>query len=516
MESTPDAPTLSADVCHRAVEAQDPRFDGVFYVGIVTTGIYCRPICPSRRANPDNRRFFRSAAAAERAGLRPCLRCRPELAPGRALVDAVSRVAAAAAERIAEGALNGRRVRSLASELCVSERHLRRCLKREVGASPIELAQTHRLLMAKRLLADTELDMSRVAYASGFQSLRRFNAVVRQHYGLTPTDLRRRSTDADDELVFTAPSTGSGDTATEPLRLDLTYRAPFAWDALVAFLGRRAASGVEVVRDGCYARTVEVEERTGVVSVEDVPGEDRVVVEVSLSLVPVLMPVLTRLRRLFDLDAEPTVVDAHLADGGLDAHVRRRPGLRIPGAFDGFEVAMKTFLRDSSNGERSSGSLADRIAAALGDPIDGGRRDLDRIAPGAERVADVGVAELVEIGVPEARARVLAALARRVADGSLRLDPGGDPVDARRALGEIGLDAPLATTIAMRALGWPDAFPASDPALQRAAGASSQDDLSARAEKWRPWRSYAAVHLWTHHEGSGRAAGSGRGGCPPE
>lgn len=503
-EPTAGSSALSAEVCHRAVEAQDPRFDGLFYVGITTTGIYCRPICPSRRAEAAHRRFFPSRASAERQGYRPCLRCRPELAPGRALVDAVPRLAAAAARRIAEGALNGTSVGSLADDLHVSERHLRRCLKREVGASPVELAQTHRLLLAKRLLADTDLDMSRVAFASGFQSLRRFNALVRERYGMTPTDIRRAATEAGNggrdgsPGGRGAPPEAPDGPTPDPLRLTLAYHPPFAWSDLLAFLGPRAIAGVEVVRDGSYARTVRLGDRSGVVRVEDGAPEPHVAVENTPELLPELMTLLARVRRLFDLDAEPGAVDEHLEAGGLAPLVRRRPGLRLPGAFDGFEVAMSTVLRAPSvdPGRDGGDGLAARVAAALGDPIDTGIPRLERLRPGPERVADAGAAGLRELGVPESRARTLVTVARAVADGRLQLDPGGDPEAVRRSLERLAISDRLAATIAMRSLRWPDVFPTSDPALQRAAGAAGPAALRARAERWRPWRAYAAMHLW--------------------
>lgn len=464
-------PSLPAHVCQRALDARDARFDGLFYVGIVTTGIYCRPTCPSRRADPDHRRFFNSAAAAESAGFRPCLRCRPELAPGRSLVDAVSRLASTAAYRIGAGALNGRSVADLAAELGVSERHLRRALRRELGVSPVELAQTHRLLLAKRLLAETALPVTDVAFASGFESLRRFNVTFRERYGMSPSALRRPS-----------PRRPESDL----LRMTLSYRPPLAWDVLTAFLGSEALPGVEIVAGRRYGRTVRLGGKSGVVFAEDSPEESQVKVDLSPSLLPVLMPLLARLRQLFDLDAEPTVVDAHLERGGLAALVRERRGVRLPGAFDGFEVGFR--------------ALAGRAAESLGEPFDTGIPGLHRLAPGPERVIDAGVSGLIALGVPRRRAEALLALARAVADGTLRLDPGSDVAETHRALQEIaGLDEPLATTIVMRALYWPDAFPASDRALQCAAGAASPRALRARAEKWRPWRAYAALHLWLKH-----------------
>ena len=484
-------PSLPAHICQRALDARDARFDGLFFVGIVTTGIYCRPTCPSRRADPDHRRFFNSAAAAESAGFRPCLRCRPELAPGRAVTDAVSRLASTAAYRIGAGALNGRSVADLAAELGVSERHLRRALRRELGVSPVELAQTHRLLLAKRLLSETALSVTDVAFASGFESLRRFNVTFRERYGMSPSALRRPSPVRE----------ARREPASELLRMTLAYRPPLAWDVLTAFLRRDATPGVEVVEGRRYGRTVRLDGRSGVVFAEDSPAEAQVKVDISPSLLPVLMPLLARLRQLFDLDAEPTVVDAHLERGGLAALVRRRRGVRLPGALDGFEVGFRALLRDAASSGAAARELAGRVAGALGEPLDTGSPGLTRLAPSAERVVDAGMPGLVAVGVPRRRADVILAFARAVADGALRLDPGNDVAETHRALMEIAsVDERRATMIVMRALYWPDAFPSSDRALQHAAGTSSPRVLRARAEKWRPWRAYAALHLWLQHD----------------
>ncbi len=357
---------LQADICQRAVHARDIRFDGIFFVGITTTRVYCRPVCPARVSYPERRRFFETAASAERAGYRPCLRCRPELAPGRALMDAVPRLARLAAQRIAAGALNGRSVTDLAGELGVSERHLRRALERQLGVSPAELAQTHRLLLAKRLLAETSLPVTRIAFASGFQSLRRFNSVFRERYRLSPSALRRA-----------APTSAADRPAGDFVTLTLAYRPPLDWQLLTGLLRRDAMPGVTVVENGRYGRTVNLDGRRGVVLAEQAKGKTHLDVAVSLSLLPVLMPLLARLRQLFDLDAEPAVVDAHLAQNGLASLVQERPGIRIPGVLDGFEVALRTLLsgperRDESGAAGTGGrgaGRADRHRHPVAHPI---------------------------------------------------------------------------------------------------------------------------------------------------
>ena len=493
----PRPAALQADIWARALGARDARFDGLFFVGITTTRIYCRPVCPSRVAFPDHRRFFDSAASAERAGFRPCLRCRPELAPGLALIDAVPRLARVAAHRIGAGALNGHGVTDLAHELGVSERHLRRALERELGISPVELAQTHRLLLAKRLLADTTLPVTRIAFASGFQSLRRFNSAFRERYRLSPSALRRAPRSSDTVRGSNARPPAP---ATDLVRLTLAYRPPLAWDVLTTLLRRDALPEVEMVHGERYGRTVRLDGRSGVVFAEDAAAKAQLNLDVSPSLLPVLMPLLARLRQLFDLDAEPTVVDAHLGQAGLGALVSRRRGVRIPGALDGFEVALCALVTDSARSGARDYDLARRVVWALGDRLDTGFPALTRLAPSAERVADAGASRLTALGVPPGRAEAITSVARAVADGTLRLAPGSDVTATRRALMEIGVGDRLATTIVMRALYWPDAFPTADRTLQRAAGASSPRALRARAEQWRPWRAYAALHLWLHTE----------------
>src|SRR5215208_2746610 len=391
------AADLTAELCHRAVGARDPRFDGLFYVGITTTRIYCRPVCPARVSHPERRRFFGSAAAAERAGFRPCLRCRPELAPGRAAIDAISQLARAAERRIAAGALNGRGVADLARELGVSERHLRRALEREIGVSPVELAQTHRLLLAKRLLTDTTLSVTQVAYASGFQSLRRFNAAFRDSYRLPPSRVRRPSgtRHARQPPRMDGADSAPGLAAAPLLWLTLAYRPPLDWDALLHVLARDSVGGVDAVRGRRYARTVAIDGHAGVVLAEDAPPCVRLAV--SSSLVPVLMPLLARLRHLLDLDAEPTAVDAHLAAAGLSAEVSRRPGLRVPGAVDGFDAALRALVRDRA---RPACDAARRTAWALGEPIETGFPELSRLAPSAARVDEAGAERLIALDVP--------------------------------------------------------------------------------------------------------------------
>lgn len=391
-------------------------------------------------------------------------------------MDAIPTLAAAAADRISAGALNGRPVSDLAAEFGVSERHLRRAIERSTGVSPLALAQTHRLLLAKQLLMDTSLSVTQIAYASGFQSLRRFNSVFRERYRLSPTALRR-----------TRDAATSAPRPTDLVRLTLAYRPPLAWGSLLAHLATSILPGVEVVRDGYYARTVHLRRRTGVVLVRNARGaKPHLDVDVSASLMPALMPLLARLRRLFDLDAEPTVVDSHLAQEGLAELIAERPGLRVPGAFDGFEVALAVLLRTAP------AELARRIVAELGEPLACTIAGLTHLPPRAVRVVQAGPDRLRALGLAPALTLTIDRLARAIGEGALRLQSGMDPLVCREMLiGVVGIDEPLATTIAMRALRWPDAFPASAVPLH-----------PARAESYRPWRAYAALHLGTAEFGT--------------
>jgi AraC family transcriptional regulator of adaptative response / DNA-3-methyladenine glycosylase II len=504
---TSAAVALDHELCSRACDARDARFDGVFFVAITTTRIYCRPVCPARVSHPTRRRFYPSAAAAEAAGFRPCLRCRPELAPGRAAVDALPRLAATAARRVAEGAMNGGTVADLARELGVGERHLRRAFAQELGISPVQLALTHRLLLAKRLLSDTQLPITQVAYASGFQSLRRFNALFLERYRMSPTALRRPER---------RPPRGERGGPDETLHLTLGYRAPLAWQTLLACLARDAIAGVDLVDGRRYGRTVSIDGRSGVVFAQDPTsraaatshesslGNAHLDIEVSLSLVPVLMPLLARLRHLFDLDAEPSTVDAHLAREGLGPLVTRRPGIRIPGALDGFEAALRTMLGGWPADLSHDAAVAQRVMTSLGAPLTGALPGLDRLVPTAMDIALAGTQRLTALGVPPERAAPLVAIAERMRSGALRLEWGEDPMSLVRALLSIdGVDERLATTIVMRAISWPDALSATAGALRPLRAPARGSDLATNSERWRPWSAYAAMHLWAARQRRG-------------
>lgn len=492
---------LERPAYYRALTARDERFDGVFFVGVTSTRIYCRPVCRAKTPQLANCRFFSNHAAAERAGFRPCLRCRPELAPGNAPVDATAVLAGQATRAIAAGALNGAGLDALASSLGVTARHLRRAVVQHLGVSPIDLATTHRLLMAKRLLHETSLSITQVAFASGFESLRRFNDAFKTRYRLAPASLRREVLSTDAVPVPSMPTM-------DGVELSLEYRQPLQWESLLAFLAARATPGAEVVDGAGYARTVRVNDVVGHVAVEMREGTRRpaLVARISAALVPVLMPLLAHLRDLFDLDANPDAIAAHLVRAGLVESPESVLGFRVPGCVDGFELAVRAIVGQQVS-VRGATTLMGRFVRAFGDSYseactaraanDAASLGLNLVAPTAARVASLRVADIAELGMPAKRAEAILALARAMAGGSLSLAAGGDATASMKALNALpGVGDWTTQYVAMRALRWPDAFPSGDFALRKAVGNLTAPQLLARAEAWRPWRAYAAMHLW--------------------
>ncbi|MFV8752949.1 DNA-3-methyladenine glycosylase 2 family protein [Nannocystaceae bacterium ST9] len=460
---------LDDDACWRALRARDARFDGRFFVGVSTTGIYCRPICPARLPRRDRCSFHASAAAAEKAGFRACFRCRPELAPGHANVDAVPRLVARALAKIAEGFLDEAGVDELGEALGVTSRHLRRALETELGVSPIELAQTRRLALAKQLLHDSTLSLTAIAFASGFASVRRFNAAMLARFGRPPSAIRR--------------ARGSGSPAIV-LRLD--HRPPLDFAALLEFLSARAIPGVERVEGDRYVRTIREPEHEGEVRVWIDRGRASLRAELDASLAPAIPRVVAGLRRLFDLDAEPRAIAVALRrDPLLAPLLRRRPGLRVPGSYAPFETALRAVLGQQVSVAAAT-TLAGRLVAHFGG------------VPSPAVLAATPIATLAGLGMPGARASALAALAEAWRSGAIVCEPGSDADELSAALIEVpGIGPWTAAYLCMRALHFPDALPAGDLALRKALGGISAREVSRRAEAWRPWRAYAAIHLWT-------------------
>ena len=476
---------LNTDHCYRALVSRDTRFDGKFFVGVSTTGIYCRPVCTAKTPGETRCTFFPSAAAAEGAGFRPCLRCRPELAPGNACVDAPQRIAQAAASLIDDGFLEERDLAALAAHLGVTDRHLRRVFQGEFGVAPVGYAQTQRLLLAKRLLTDTALSVTDIALASGFGSVRRFNALFQERYRLQPNRLRRRGNE-----------NGAADAGNAaPMRFELAYRPPLAWDLMLAFLSDRAVTGVESSAAGEYRRTVSLVHggrlHRGWIAVRRMPRKSTLQVSLSPDLAQAVPPVLARLKRLFDLACDPHAVAAQLG-----ALAEARPGLRVPGAFDGFEMAVRAILGQQVT-VKAATTLSGRVARTFGTPLATPWPALSHTFPSAATMAALTVGDIASLGVIATRSRSILALAARVADGSLVLAPGVDIEATMAALQTVpGIGEWTAQYLAMRALAWPDAFPHTDLGVMKALGETSPRRVLALAEPWQPWRAYAVLHLW--------------------
>jgi AraC family transcriptional regulator of adaptative response / DNA-3-methyladenine glycosylase II len=484
---------LGRDACYRALRARDARFDGRLFVAVRTTGIYCRPICPARCPKLENIVFYSSAAAAAEAGFRPCLRCRPECSPELAVWRGTASTVSRAMALIADGALDGDAadVQGLAERLGIGERQLRRLFQQHLGASPIAMAQTRRVLFAKQLLHDTRLRMVDVAFAAGFGSLRRFNDTFHRLYGRPPSALRhKRSTPSAREH--------SG------ITLRLSYAAPYDWQAMTDFLAARAIPGVEVVEPDRYRRTIELDGRHGTIDVMPAVGSNALVVTIRFENLKGLPTIVRRVRRVFDLGADVGAIAAELAkDAYLAPLVTARPGLRVPGAWDGFEMAVRAILGQQIT-VTAARQLAGKLVVTYGERL---RTTVDSVAPGLTTVFPrperLATAQLVNLGMPRGRAAALAALSATAAADARLFHPYGrldTAIDRLRGLPGIG--EWTAQYVAMRALGEPDAFPAADIGLLRAlAGPDGTRPtpaaLLARAEAWRPWRAYAAQHLWS-------------------
>jgi AraC family transcriptional regulator, regulatory protein of adaptative response / DNA-3-methyladenine glycosylase II len=503
---------LDREACYRALRTRDPRFDGRIFVAVRTTGIYCRPICPARTPKLENVEFHASAASAQEAGFRPCLRCRPESSPDLAAWRGTSSTVARALTLIAEGALDGddADVEGLALRLGIGERQLRRLFTRHLGASPVAVAQTRRVLFAKQLIHETRLSMVAVAEAAGFGSVRRFNATFRGLYGRSPSELRRSSAAAGRDRIAA-------------ITLKLSYVPPYDWEAMIAFLRGRAIAGVEVVEADRYRRTIGIEGAQGTIEVLPFAGRAALSVTIRFPTVRALPTIVARVRRVFDLGADVVAINAQLAaDFHLAPLVAARPGLRVPGAWDGFELAVRAVLGQQIT-VAAARKLAGKLVAFFGEPVReavGEGSGLTHVFPPPQRLA---TASLAMLGMPRARAMTLAALATSAAADPRLFEREHDLAGAIARLRALpGIGEWTAQYIAMRALREPDAFPASDLGLLRAMASPdgtrpTTASLLERAETWRPWRAYAAQHLWTAGTaGTADAASSLSAGIPAE
>jgi AraC family transcriptional regulator of adaptative response / DNA-3-methyladenine glycosylase II len=506
---------LDHDACYRALQTRDARFDGRIFVGVRTTGIYCRPICPARCARRENVDFYPSAAAAQEAGFRPCLRCRPECSPDLAAWKGTSSTVSRALALIADGALDGDDgdLEGLAARLGIGDRQLRRLFRRHLGASPIAVAQTRRVLLAKQLLHETRMNMTDVASAAGFGSLRRFNDTFRRLYSKPPSELRRQ-----------AAETPGGDAAHASLTLTLSYAPPYDWAAMMEFFAARAIDGVEIVEPHRYRRTISLDGVDGTIDIRPLEDRPALATTIRFPSVRALPTILARIRRMFDLGADISAISRQLGeDPHLAPLVAARPGLRVPGAWDGFEMAVRAILGQqiTVSGART---LATRLvenhgrrftsadgggdtpssaasASASRDAADAGAVPrLTHVFPEPERLVN---ADLAALGLPRSRAASLSGLADCVIGDPRIFRTDRSSEEAVSRLREIpGVGEWTAEYIAMRVLREPDAFPAADLGLLRAmAGADgvrpSPQALLEHAEAWRPWRAYAAQHLWS-------------------
>jgi len=482
-----DRPTSRLDprVCERARLTRDARFDGLFFIAVTSTGIYCRPVCPAPSPRARNVRYYDSAAAAAAAGFRPCLRCRPEAAPGSPLHRAKSELVAGALRLIEQGALDAGSLPELAARVGVGERHLRRLFAEEIGASPLDVAATRRLLFAKQLLTETALPVAQVADASGYASLRRFNAAFVATYGKPPRDFRRGP-----------PARRDGETGSLVLRIP--YRAPYDFEHLLAFYGRRTIPGVESVDAHAYRRSVVVDGVPGWFEVAAMPGDDALALRVHHPSSSAIGTIVARVRRMFDVDADPRALALALrTDPLLKPLLRRWPGQRLPGAWDGFELAVRAVLGQQVS-VAAARTLAARVAAAYGTAYaDGGARGVGVLFPTPAALVD---APLERQGITRARAASIRAIAAAVLDGRVAFGAERPLAAFERELVALpGIGSWTAHYIAMRALAEPDAFPAADLILRRAAGQGrtlSTRELEAMSQAWRPWRAYAVMLLW--------------------
>lgn len=481
------ATSLETYNCYEAVTRDDPQFDGRFFTAVLTTGIFCRPICKAQTPRPENVRFVATAAAAAESGFRPCLRCKPESAPDPPPSQATSPVVARALRLIGQGFLDEAGVSELARRLNVSSRQLRRLFLDELGAPPVAVAQTRRLLFAKKLIDETNLSMADVAFSAGYGSVRRFNDAIQQTYARTPTQLRRS------RRRSIADPTGT------TVGLKLFYRDPYNWPAMLGYLRAHAIPGVEHVDAEGYRRTIRVDGARGVLEVQPLPEERAVLVRVPSSLSLYLLAITERVKDIFDLRADPNLIDASLgSDPYLTPLIHKRRGVRLPGNWDGYELAIRAILDAPGRGDGAY--LISALVSTFGEECsENGDGCLKHLFPTPERLS---VANLTGIGLTVHQADAIQSLSRAIAGGTLDLDGITCPDTLVRQLSEEhGIREPEAQVIAMRTLGEPDLLPVGTTWLREAVWsrggiALTEEDIRSRAEQWRPWRSYAAMYLW--------------------
>lgn len=472
---------LDLQTCSRARLSRDPRFDGKFFIAVLGSRVYCRPICPAPTAKEKNCRYFATAAAAAEAGFRPCLRCRPECSPGTPAWIGTSNTVSRALRLIGESGLEDGGIENLAERVGIGSRHLRRLFIRHLGASPSAVAQTRRLQFAKKLIDETRLPMSEVALASGFGSVRRFNAAIRKIYKRTPTQIRRlvrqKQLQPENQYLF-----------------HLRFRPPYHWKGMLAFLAARATPGVEIVDNESYRRSIFLNGCAGYFEVSHDEAHNGLAACVQIGDPRLLYIIIERIRSMFDLNADWPAIAKNLGtDPELAAQLRAEPGLRVPGCWDPFELTVRGILGQQIT-VKGATALAGRLARSFGQTLSG-PNGLTHLFPEPAALAD---GKLTSIGLTTKRAETICALARTICDGQISFDR---IIDADAFLAKLcnipGIGAWTAQYVAMRALGEPDAFPSADLGLLRALDLSNPREIETRADAWRPWRAYAAMYLWS-------------------
>lgn len=473
---------------YQALASHDSRFDGHFFVGVSSTGIYCRPVCRVRTPKQENCVFYKSAAQAEAAGFRPCLKCRPELSPPTVIRDQHP-ILSAITQLEDRGELDFNTL-ALAKHLNISERHLRRQMSEAFGISPSHFLLTRRLLRSKKLLTETDLAIADIAYISGFSSLRSFNTHFKNRYHLTPSHLRRQSTkpSAKQAALSHAPA--------PCIQLMLQYRPPYDWHHLIAFLQQRTVHGVEHVQENAYIRTVNliIKEKSycGWLMVRPhMTKANTLAIDISESLSEIIPILLNKLEHQFDLHAEPELIAQQLGSLGIS-----NPGIRLPGSFDGFEMAVRAILGQQVT-VKAAHTLAGRFAKAFGEKIETPYEHLTTLFPSALTASELSIDQIASLGIISKRAETIKAVAQKISQGDISLQPTASPEEIIKALQEItGIGHWTAHYIAMRALHWPDAFPHTDLGIMKALNEKRPKALLTLADSWRPWRSYAVMHLW--------------------
>ncbi len=468
-------PTLDREVCTRAYKARDTRFDGRFFIGVKTTGVFCRPVCPAPSPKSENVDFFPSAAAAATAGFRPCLRCRPETSPGTPAWEGTSATVSRALRLIEEGVLDEENVETLAARFGITPRQLSRLFSQHLGASPVAVAQTRRLLFAKKLIDESGLSMTDIAFAAGFGSIRRFNAVFSKVYGRPPSSLRKQTTRPD-------------------VSLNLPYRPPYDWPSMLQFFRQRQIAGLERVDEDSYYRSLNIDGCKLQVRIQHAPAQNALRMTLLQGETRLLMKLVERVRRVFDLGADISTINTQLMkDELLKPAITARPGLRLPGGWSLFEIIVRAILGQQVS-VAAAHTLAGRLVRLCGEPAgefpDGSEAF---VFPEPQNVAE---ANLTGLGLTRKRAETLSTVAAEIASGRVCLENLVDADSLTRELEILpGIGPWTSQYVAMRGLSEPDAFPVADLGLLKATGLGSRQ-LETHAEQWRPWRAYAAIHLW--------------------